>query len=492
MKINIKNILFSLILIFTSFVFNIESSNAICFLFDGTYIGAAIVTTSSEKKESRPLFIVVANQHITGFFAPEDQIAHGHGPGGSSFNLGDLTASSTYTLSLTTDNNILIKSTDGKINGKAKLGSIEDGSPSFSGFYNADVAGDFLPGDFLNIGSDGGAILKFAGSDGKIIHAFGKIDASGKFIQVFPEKGKGPHVSISFDGTTADIEATLNGDSFITTLRKFVSTSSCNSTSSSSSSSGAASSSKPALVTTFQSALNSLSSLSTTKSLIGAKAEVKDLQNAVRLVKYTLLNLPTSDCNNQLAKRVANLSSAVDTAKKAATCGSSCFGVLLALDDDNLIIKDKSTIDENGNGIVDICEQYSQFSGEEPISIAPDLKDLLNSINNTSRLLRKDAKNTFSVPTLIEVEPLFDKLSKLLKAIRTSLRLPDSICSLRLKGVSKVYDAVINIKSIVCSGSGTEIEGCKEKTDNLIEDADLVDALIKLDANKNDIADVCE
>ncbi len=50
MKINIKSILFSLILIFTSFVFNIEQSNAICFLFDGTYIGSAITTGSDGKK----------------------------------------------------------------------------------------------------------------------------------------------------------------------------------------------------------------------------------------------------------------------------------------------------------------------------------------------------------------------------------------------------------------------------------------------------------
>ena len=486
MIIKMKNILLALIFIFALSVFNIEQSNATCFLFDGTYIGAAITTGSDGKKVSRPLFIVVANQHIAGFFAPEDQKTHG--PTGSSFNLGDLTASSTYTLSLTTDGNILLKSTDGKINGKAKLGSVEGGSPSFSGFYNADVAGDFLPGDFLNIGSDGGAILKFKGSDGKVVHAFGKIDASGKFVQVFPEKGNGPRVTISFDGNSADLEATLNDNSSITTVNKFVSTS-CSNTSSSSTS--GAPSNKPALVTSFQDALNGISSISTTKTFVGAKSEVKNLQNAVRLVKYILLNLPTADCNNQLAAKVEKLFAAIN-ALRNVQCGFSCIITSLALDDDNLIIQAKSTIDESGNGIVDICEQYSQFSGEKPISITPDLKELLNSIDNTSRILRKEAKDTFSEPTLIEAKPLFDKLSKLLKAIRTSLRLPDSVCSLRLKGVGKVHDAVININNIVCSGSGTEIEECKEKTDNLIEDADLVDGLIKLDSNKNGIADVCE
>ena len=486
MTIKVKNILLSLILIFTISGFNTQQSNAICFLFDGTYVGAV-----NFKGNHFPLFIVVANQHIAGFFAPEDQRTHG--PTGSSFNLGDLTASSTYTLSLTTDNNILIKSADGKVNGKAQLGSVEGGSPSFSGFYNGDVAGDFLPGDFLNIGSDGGTILKFKGSDGKVVHAFGKIDASGKFVQVFPEKGNGPRVTIRFDGNSADLEATLNDNSSITTVNKFVSTSCSNtssSTSSSSSTSGAPSN-KPALVTNFQDTLNNISSISTTKTFVGTQSAVKDLQDAIRLVKYVLLNLSVADCNNQLAKKVEKLSAAIN-ALKSGQCDSSCIIASLALDDYSLVIQSKSTIDESGNGIVDICEQYSQFSGEEPISIAPDLKELLNSIDNTSRILRKEAKDTFSEPTLIEAKPLFDKLSKLLKAIRTSLRLPDSVCSLRLKGVGKVHDAVININNIVCSGSGTEIEGCKEKTDNLIEDADLVDGLIKLDSNKNGIADVCE
>ena len=488
MKINIKNILFSLILIFTSFVFNIEHSNAICFLFDGTYVGAAITTGSDGKKISRPLFIVVANQHIAGFFASEDQKTHG--PSGSSFNLGDLTASSAYTLSLTTDNNILIKSANGTVNGKAKLSTIEGGSALFSGFYNADVTGDFLPGDFLNIGSDGGAILKFAGSDGKIVHAFGKINDSGKFVQVFPEKGKGPHVTVNFDGNSADLEATLDDNSSITTLNKFINAS-CSSTSSSTSSSGAPSN-KPALVTSFQEVLNGISSISTTKSFINAKSEVKNLQDAVRLVKYVLLNLTVADCNNQLSKRVEKLSAAIN-ALRNAQCSSSCIGVLLALDEDNLVIQDKSSVDEAGNGILDICEQYSQFSGEEAISLAPELRNILNSIDNLSRILRKEAKDTFSEPTLIETELLFNKLSKLLKAIRTSLRLPDSICSLRLKGVDNMRDAVTNINNSVCDNS-LAVEGCKdkEKIDNLIEDAGLVDGLIKLDNNKNGTADVCE
>ena len=489
MKINIKNILLSLILIFSSFVFNIENSNAICFLFDGTYIGTSIITGSDGKKVSKPLFIVVANQHIAGFFAPEDQKTHG--PTGSSFNLGDLTASTAYTLSLTTDNNILIKSADGTVNGKAKLITVEGGSPSFSCFYNADIAGDFLPGDFLNIGSDGGAILKFATSDGKVVHAFGKINNSGEFIQVFPEKGKGPHVTINLDGNSADLEATLNGDSSITTLNKFI-TASCSSTSSSSSSTSGAPSSKPALVTSFQDVLNSISSISTTKTFVSAESQVKNLQGAVRLVKYVLLNLSASDCNNKLAKQVEKLSEAIN-ALRSAQCGSSCIVALLALDDDNLIIQSKSTIDESGNGIIDICEQYSQFSGEEPISIAPDLKNILNAIDNVSRTIRKEAREVFGKQNITEM--LFDKLSKSLKVIRSSLRLPDSLCSLRLKGVSNMRDAAININNSLCvNQTETQLESCKEKEkiDNFLEDADLVDGLIKLDNNKNGIADVCE
>ncbi len=487
MKINIKNILLSLILIFTSFMFNIENSNAICFLFDGTYVGAAIVTGSDGKKVSKPLFIVVANQHIVGFFAPEDQKTHG--PTGSSFNLGDLTASSAYTLSLTTDNNILIKSADGKINGKAKLSTIEGGSSSFSGFYNADVTGDFLPGDFLNIGSDGGAILKFAGSDSKVVHAFGRINDSGKFVQVFPEKGEGPHVTINFDDNSADLEATLNDDSSITTLNKFV-TASC-SISSSSSSSGATSN-KPALVTSFQGALNGISSITTSKSLIGAKEEIKSLQNAIRAVKYTLLNFPASDCNNQLSKRVAKLSNAIDTVRSSATCGSSCIGVLLALDEDNLIIQEKSTVDEAGNGIVDICEQYSQFSGEEPISITPDLKNLLNAIDNLSKTIHKEAREILGTQNITEM--LFDKLSKSIKVIRSSIRLPASLCNLRIQEASSFRTNAIDINNNLCvNQSEADLEACnKEKISNFLENADLVDVVTKVDNNKNGIADVCE
>ncbi len=487
MKKSLSVLLFVFVLFFNT-VHNPVYS--ICFLFDGTYIGAAITTGSNGKKVSRPLFIVVANQHITGFFAPEDQKTHG--PTGSSFNLGDLTASSAYTLSLTTDNNILIKSADGKVNGKAKLSTVEGGSPSFSGFYNSDVTGDFLPGDFLNIGPDGGAILKFVAFSGKVVHAFGKINNSGEFIQVFPEKGKGPHVTINLDGISANLEATLNDDSSITTLNKFANTSCSSTSSSTSSSTGGAPSNKPALVSSFQDALNGISSISTTKTFIGAESEIKNLQDAVRLVKYTLLNLSASDCNNQLAKKIEKLSAAIN-ALRNTQCGSSCIVALLALDDNNLIIQAKSTVDESDNGIVDICEQYSQFSGEEPISIALDLKNLLNAIDNLSKAVRKEARETFAKPTLNEKELLFNKLSKLVKAIRTSLRLPASICSLHLKGVGSMRDAAININNGLCVNQNEpHLEACKEKIQDLIEDADLVDGLIKLDNNKNEISDVCE
>ena len=255
-----KKYLFLLLFVFALFSESINPSYSTCFLFDGTYVGAV-----SFKGNHFPLFIVVANQHITGFFAPEDQKTHG--PGGSSFNLGDLTASTTYTLSLTTDNNILIKSTDGTVSGKAKPITIKDGSSSYTGFYNADSINDFLPGDFLNIGPDGGAILKFAIPGDKVVHAFGKINNSGEFVQVFPGKGKGPHVTISFDGNSVDLEETLNDDYFTTSLDKFISTSCSSSTSSSSTSSSGSISNKPALVSNFQGALNGILSITTNKSL---------------------------------------------------------------------------------------------------------------------------------------------------------------------------------------------------------------------------------
>ncbi len=481
-----KKSLFLLLFVFVLFSVNHNPAYSTCFLFDGTYVGTAITTGSDGKKASRPLFIVIANQHIAGFFAPEDQKTHG--PTGSSFNLGDLTVSSAYTLSLTTDNNILIKSSDGKVTGKAKLTTFNGGSPSFSGFYNADTTSDFLPGDFLNVGSDGGAVLKFAGSDGKVVHAFGKINDLGEFVQVFPEKEKGPHVSINFDSGSATLEATLNDDSSTTTLNKFVSAS-CGSTSSSSSStsSSGAPSNKPALVSSFQDTLNGISSISTTKSFANSKLEVQDLQDAVKLVKYTLLNLLVADCNTQLPKRIAKLSSAIDALRKT-TCTSSCVPVLLALDEDNLVIQSKSTVDEGGNGIVDICEQYSQFSGEEPISIAPELKKILDAMENRYKKLRKEARIVLENQN--DAESSFKKLARSIKVIRSSLKAPNSVCSLQLLQTDSIKPSINDIDIKVCNQS--DITGCKEEIKILIEDADVVDGLIKLDANKNGIVDVCE
>ena len=484
-----KNILLTLIFIFALSAFNIEPSYADCFLFDGTYIGAVVTTGPDGKKASKPLFIVVANQHIVGFSAQEDQKTHG--PSGSSFNLGDLTVSSTYTLSLTTDNSILIKSKDDTLNGKAKLSTVEGGSSSFSGFYNADATSDFVPGNFLNVGSDGGAILKFATREGKVVHAFGKINDSGEFVQVFPEKGKGPHVTINFDGDSADLEATVNGNSTITSLNKFASAS-CSNTSSSGSSTSGAPSNKPELVANFQDILDGISSITTSKSLIGAKDEIKELLSAIRVVKYTLLNLPTKDCSNQLAKRVQNLSSAIENVRKAATCTSSCLAILLALDEDNLIIQNKSTVDETGNGILDLCEEYSQFSGEKPISITPILKNSLNAVDNLFKRIHKEAIGILGEGN--KTESLFSQISKSIKVIRSSLRLPASLCNIRIKEAGSITDSAKKLDENLCKNDITDsaCTSLKEKISDLVAGAIEVDGTIEVDNNKNGIADVCE
>ncbi len=280
----------------------------------------------------------------------------------------------------------------------------------------------------------------------------------------------------------------MNDNSSITTLNKFVNAS-CSSTSSSSSStsSSGAPSNKPALVSSFQDTLNGISSISTTKSFANSKLEIQDLQDAIKLVKYTLLNLLVADCNTQLPKRIAKLSSAIDALRKT-TCTFSCVPVLLALDEDNLIIQSKSTVDEGGNGIVDICEQYSQFSGEEPISIAPELKKILDAMENRYKKLRKEARIVLENQN--DAESSFKKLARSIKIIRSLLKAPNSVCSLQLLQTGSIQTSINEIDSKVCNQSG--ITGCREEINILLEDALVVDGLIKLDANKNGTVDVCE
>ena len=480
-----KNILFALIFTFALSVFNTERSYAECFLFDGTYIGAA----TDSKKGSFPLFIVVANKHITGFFAPEDQKTHG--PGGSSFNLGGLTVSSVYTLSLTTENKILIMSADGTINGKAKLGVVEGGSGSFSGFYNSNTAGDFL-----NIGTDGGTILKVAEPDGnKVVHAFGKINSAGEFVQVFPEKGKGPHVTISFSGNTAEIKVTSGNSEFFVDLTKF-SENSCNGNSSSSS---GISSSKPIFVVSFLSALNDLSLLSSTE-LSGAESGLKALQDTIRKIKLSLL-LSSAECSSILQASIEILSDEIKEIKAAAcsdiaSCPSIKLFTLGKMQEDQSTVTENISLDGNNNSTPDICEQDSVFNEKEALSIVSiTFNNAIKDIDAYSKIVRKEDRKLSDKKG--NAKGLFSDVPRLLKKIRTLLKTPASICNLSIQlDVEKLSASInnsYNLQLNLCAGYPI---GCGDELllplERLLAAGKATTNVIKIDSNKNDIVDICE
>ena len=502
-----KKILSVLIFVFALSIFSIEHSYAECFLFDGTYIGSATLTNSNGDKANYPLFIVVANKHITGFFGPENQ---NHTLSGISFNLGGLTVSDVYTLSLTADDKILVKSTDGTINGKAKLGNVEGGSGSFSGYYNSNTVSDFAPGDFLNIGSDGSVILKVAISEDKVVHAFGKINASGEFVQVFPEKGNGPHVNLSISGDTADIEVTLKGNSFTTAMRKFPGAS-CgdnNSTSSSSGGTSSSSSNKPAFVINFLGALNSLSQLSST-SLHGAETQVLALQELIKVIKYTIIAFSTpKDCSDLLKKSFETLPEDINDIKIAA-CGSDLMSCTSAqaftisfLGDAQLSLKENGSLDENNNEIFDICEQPSVFDEKDALSfIFTIFNGALRDVEIYSNKVRKGARGL--VGKEVNTEKLLASISKLRKRIQTTLKLPASLCNLSIKDDGKkLTDAIDSAFTNICVVDfGSPNSAIRDVCDNtsfravfnkLTDASSIIEDFVTIDTNKNEIIDICE
>ncbi len=501
-----KNILFALIFVFTLSVFNVEHSYAECFLFDGTYIGSATLTSSDGHKANYPLFIVAANEHINGFFGPENQ---NHTLSGISFNLGGLTVSDVYTLSLTANDKILVKSMDGTINGKAKLGSVEGGSGLFSGYYNNNAVTDFAPGDFLNIGSDGSAILKVAISESKVVHAFGKIDASGEFVQVFPAKNNGPSVNLSISGSAADIEVVLNGKSFTTALTKFPGASCNNNGSPTTSSSGGTSSGKPAFVLNFLGALNNLSQLSSAGSLQGAETEVLALQEVIKLIKYAIIaSTKPENCSGLLKKSFDALPEDINDIKIAAcgsdlmSCTSSQAFTVSFLGDAELSLKDNGSLDENNNGIFDICEQSSVFDEKDALSfIFTIFNSALRDVEIYSNKVRKGARVLFGKE--IDTGKIFAGISKLRKRVQVTLKVPAPLCNLSIKDDSvKLTDAIGSAFTNICivdfGSPNSAVKDVCSDTDfrtvfNKLTDASsIIEDVITIDSNKNEIIDVCE
>ena len=350
-----------------------------CFLFNGTYVGSATITTT---KESRPLFFVIANKHITGFFAPEDQ-TH---PGGASINQTELSGTS-YTLSLTADDKILVKYAGGSttLDGKAKLIEVKNASGAFNGYYTGNS------GDFLNVGNDGGALVRVtAGMD--FVFSFGKINNSGKFVQVFPENG--PQININISGD-ANLNVLTNSGFFASTMKKDTS-STCginlpSSSSSGSSSSISSSSGGSIFSTNFKNALSD--SLKAEKTLYDFyteagndsdsstradpkynKPRLKALNKIKDIVKRikSALKAPSIVCNELLKKQIDNLSTAYGNLR-TILCGSTpppgyekydpCKEGTLNGDNLSKISNSQSTleslsaVDDDGNGTADVCEE---------------------------------------------------------------------------------------------------------------------------------------
>ncbi len=350
-----------------------------CFLFEGTYVGTAVLNGN----ESEPLFLVAANKHIAGFFAPEDQ-TH---PSGTSINQASL-SSGGYALSLTADDKILVKySNADTLSGKAKLIEVKNGSGTFHGYYTTQ---DSFSSDFLTIGEDGGTVIRVtAGMD--FVFSFGKINSFGKFVQVFPDNGNGPQVDITILGTTASVTIlTKNGSFPIQMQRSDVSNCTTTTATGESSSSGGTSSGEPIFVTNFMNALSDI--LQTEKTVYDFyapagnnldpstrgdqkfnKSRLKALNKLKGVVKriQSALKAPSIVCNELLKSQLVNLDNALRQLRNVL-CGTTpapdpsfdnCRQGTFTGDNLGKIgsslstLESLSEVDADGNGISDICKQ---------------------------------------------------------------------------------------------------------------------------------------
>ena len=371
-----KNILFLVLLLFLALTFGLRAAFAAdCFLFEGTYVGAALLNG----KESRPLFFVVANKHIAGFFAPEDQ-TH---PGGASINQTELTNNS-FILSLTADDKILVKyATSTTLDGKAKLIEVMGSSGIYHGYYTNPNSSR----DFLNVGEDGGAVLTVtAGRD--YVFAFGKINSEGKFVQVFPEGNNDPQVNITISGNTASFSVLTTGglsNGLSNSEMQKTEITDCtgssmseNSSSGGSVSSGGAPPGEPIFVKNFKDALKQLKLASKEFKKVrhpdsGEKtkkiAEVysKQFQKIERQIESAIKQVAIV-CQIELIKHLGDLESKInfsdlyfckniESDTKPKECTEEFYSVTEKLSNAFQTLKDISTLDSEGNGTPDICEE---------------------------------------------------------------------------------------------------------------------------------------
>lgn len=174
-----------------------QATGGVCSIPEGTYVGKALVNATvhgKPVKAKNPLFLVVANNRITGFYAPEDQ-TH---PQGASINQTELNKGPTFFLTSTSMGDLLNFKYEGieLPIGKAKLIKIKEGSDTFVGYYLPRIDNGST-GDFINVGKDGGFVAR-ATSGMNFNFFFGKIDLNARFVQAFPFKGNGPRLDFGF------------------------------------------------------------------------------------------------------------------------------------------------------------------------------------------------------------------------------------------------------------------------------------------------------
>ena len=177
-----------LTVIIISFIFLLPSYANISNLREGAYRGKAFFGSSPKHPLPSSLFIVVANNHITGFSFLEDNPVTRNiffdqiePVGGFTFKSNGLTISMKPTNKVTGPN--------GSGNAKLVRSSNKNTSP-FKGYYvfEEDVGGLEKQRSYINIGPDGTCVISLANlhsytSEHELY--FGKIDNNGNFEKAF-------------------------------------------------------------------------------------------------------------------------------------------------------------------------------------------------------------------------------------------------------------------------------------------------------------------
>lgn len=328
----------------------------VCSITEGTYVGKA----RTDEKEKRPLFIVVDNGHIAGFYAPEDQ-TH---PQGAAINQTEQVSAFNFFVTTTSKGAFLNFKVPGALEGTFPIGKAKlimaQGGVAFKGYYSPDE--DSFSSDFINVGRDGGIVARVT-SGMNFNFFFGKANQAGEFVQIFPEKGNEPKLSLDFFGIELDADVTFDGK---TSRVVFERTSDASCTTGDTSAEGALA--NAALIQAFNS---NLSDLETT--LIGLfeavdkkfKKEESTL-NSIDVLSLIIKNRPPKPCKiqithglNTLGKFIAQIENSLCSINNEPKClpddiaASFITSSRAALDR----LREGFNIDDDNNGVPDLCQK---------------------------------------------------------------------------------------------------------------------------------------